>query len=116
MYYFCCLLQIEIGDSIKKVQDAVVNACSTEAKDYSTLLLGIFVGAILFKLFDYLFAQSKVEKAYKMMLESKQELTEGYKLIISDRIDKVQVDEHSKPFMKRLRNHFKERVKTKRKK
>lgn len=114
MHNICCLSSI--GDILDKIQEGVISVCQTEAKSNSTLLLGIFIGAILFKLFDSWVAQRKVDKAYRMTLDTKDELIEGYKLIISDRIEKIQVDEHSKPIMKKVRDFFKAKVKKKRKK
>lgn len=74
---------------------------------YDEFLFGLFIGYVLFILYDKLLGKRKIVESYERIIESKDEIIKAKNLIIHGKLEPIQVEKKDKRFFNNLKKLFK---------
>ncbi len=74
---------------------------------YSDFLFGMFIGFIMFTIYDLLLGKRKLVRSYERIISSKDEIIRSKNLVIHGKLELIDIDKKHKRFFNRLKNLFK---------
>lgn len=78
--------------------------------DQANLVSGIVLGMILSWMYHKFIGIYTIKRSYKEIIESKNETIESLKMVVSERLDKIQPDKYDKTLIGKIKKFFKHKV------
>lgn len=87
--------------------DCVYRVIQYGFNTYKDFIFGLIIGIVVAWVYHRFVGNKNLRDSYKILIKSKEETIEAYKLLVSEKLDKITVDQKDKAFFKRIKDYFK---------